>query len=351
LGLEETPEEYIANLMAVFSQVWRVLRDDGTLWLNIGDSYAGSRAGTQGDTGQMATRSVAAARCRSASREMIVRGKRDAKRWGGGNNAHGNDIKPKDLIGIPWMLAFALRAAGWYLRQDIIWSKPNPMPESVRDRCTKSHEYLFLLTKSPRYFYDQEAILEPASPNTHARIAQDVEAQIGSARASGGGKKNGPMKAVARGKSRVGEFGVKNNPSFAESVCLRVPDRNKRSVWTIATQPFKEAHFATFPPALVEPCLLAGASRIGCCKACGAPWVRKPTWTRPDYVGPTCRHGRATPVPCTVLDPFFGAGTTGLVADRLQFDCIGIELKHLNVEIAYERIHGDAPLLAKVSAA
>lgn len=207
-----------------------------------------------------------------------------------------------------------LRDDGWYLRQDIIWSKPNPMPESVTDRCTKSHEYLFLLSKSQKYHFDQEAILEPSSPNTHARMAQNVEAQIGSARANGGAKSNGNMKAVARGKSKAGEFGVKNNPSFAGSVCLRVPERNKRSVWSIATQPFKEAHFATFPPALVEPCILAGCPQGG-----------------------------------VVLDPFFGAGTTGLVADRLQRDCIGIELNTTYAAIARRRIHGDAPLFAEVA--
>lgn len=290
MGLEPTPDEFVAGMVAVFREVRRVLRDDGTLWLNIGDSYAGARAGPQGVTGEMADRSVAAARCRTASPAMLDRGKRNAKRWGGGNNGHGGEIKPKDMIGVPWMLAFALRADGWYLRQDIIWSKPNPMPESVQDRCTKAHEYLFLLSKGPRYYYDIDAIAEPISTASIARLAQNVEAQAGSTRVPG--KTNGTMRAVGTGETR-----------------------NKRSVWEVPTQPFKDAHFATFPPALVEPCILAG-----------------------------CPHGG------TVLDPFFGAGTTGLVADRLQRDCIGIELNPEYAAIADRRINDDAGMFAEVAA-
>jgi hypothetical protein len=157
-------------------------------------------------------------------------------------------LKPKDLVGVPWMLAFALRAQGWYLRQDIIWAKPNPMPESVTDRCTKAHEYIFLLSKSERYYFDQDAILEPVSPNTHARVSQDVAAQIGSERAHAGGKTNGNMKAVVRSPKITAEgSGIKNNQSFIDAVALQVTERNKRSVWTVTTQGFKEAHFATFP--------------------------------------------------------------------------------------------------------
>jgi DNA modification methylase len=301
MGLEATPEEFVAGMVAVFAACRRVLRDDGTLWLNIGDSYATSGGpGWQGKNGQRSDRRFTGTRNTVAMREQA-------------RTAYAGH-KPKDLIGIPWMLAFALRADGWYLRQDIIWAKPNPMPESVTDRCTKAHEYIFLFSKSARYNFDQAAILEPASPNTHARMAQDVEAQIGSARANGGAKTNGNMKAVARGKSTANEPNVKNNSSFAESGCLRVIERNKRSVWTIATQPFKEAHFATFPPALVEPCILAGCPQGGVC-----------------------------------LDPFGGAGTTGLVADRLQRDAILIELNPEYAEIARRRITGDSPLFAEVA--
>jgi DNA modification methylase len=318
MGLEPTPDEFVAGMVEVFREVRRVLRDDGTLWLNIGDSYAGARAGPQGETGQMADRSVAAARCRQASEEMIVRGKRDAKRWGGGNNRSGGEIKNKDMIGIPWMLAFALRADGWYLRQEIIWSKSNPMPESVGDRCTKAHEHVFLLSKSPRYHFDQDAILEDASPNTHARVSQDVANQIGSARAHAGGKTNGNMKAVLRSPKTVANAaGSRNNESFSNVVSgLVLPKRNKRSVWEVATQPFSEAHFATYPPALIEPCILAGCPKGG-----------------------------------TVIDPFGGAGTTGLVADRLQRDAILIELNPEYAEIARKRIASEAGMFGEVLAA
>jgi DNA modification methylase len=288
MGLEPTPDEFIAGMVEVFREVRRVLRDDGTLWLNIGDSYAANRGYQVPDSKH---RDVGNSRPMSA-------------------NALG--LKPKDLIGIPWLLAFALRADGWYLRQDIIWSKPNPMPESVRDRCTKAHEYLFLLSKSQRYYYDQEAILEPASPNTHARLSQDVQAQIGSARANGGAKTNGNMRAVARKLAQSGS-GTKNNSSFDEAMAIMPVERNKRSVWEIATQPFKEAHFATFPPALVEPCIKAGS-----------------------------------PVGGVILDPFGGAGTTGLVADRLQRDAVLIELNPDYAAMARRRIVGDAPLFAEV---
>jgi site-specific DNA-methyltransferase (cytosine-N4-specific) len=235
-------------------------------------------------------------------------------------------LKPKDLIGMPWRMAFALQEDGWWLRQDIIWSKPNPMPESVTDRCTKAHEYLFLLTKSARYFYDQEAISELCSPATHARLAQNVEAQIGSERAHAGGKTNGNMKAVGRsswnglqfhdgknalihpnvGKNRkMAETGsgTKNNDSFNAACCLLVERRNKRSVWEVATEPFSEAHFATFPTKLVEPCIRAGCPPGG-----------------------------------TILDPFNGSGTTGLVALAERCNYIGIELNPEYVAMSERRL-------------
>jgi hypothetical protein len=206
---------------------------------------------------------------------------------------------------------------GGGLRQDIIWSKPNPMPESVRDRFTKAHEYIFLLSKNDRYYFDQEAILEPVSLNTHARVSQDVAAQIGSARAHAGGKTNGAMKAVVRSPKIQADRsdGIKNNASFINSVALMVNKRNKRSVWTVGTSGFKEAHFATFPPALIEPCILAGAPRGG-----------------------------------VVLDPFGGAGTTGLVADRNGRDAVLIELNPAYADMAERRITGDAPLFTEVAA-
>ncbi|WP_256596890.1 DNA-methyltransferase, partial [Burkholderia gladioli] len=212
-------------------------------------------------------------------------------------------LKPKDLVGQPWRLAFALQDAGWYLRQDIVWHKPNPMPESVRDRCTKAHEYLFLPSKSEQYYFDQTAILEPVSPNTHARLSQNVQAQIGSERANGGAKTNGNMKAVGRkvypgtgvgfghGFDASPKARVKNNASFDEAMAIMPTERNRRSVWTIPTQSYNGAHFATFPEALVEPCVLAGS--------------------RPGDV---------------VFDPFFGSGTVGQVAQRLGRRFLGCEL-------------------------
>jgi DNA modification methylase len=255
LGLEQTPDAYVAELVAVFREVRRVLRGDGTCWLNLGDSYAGSWGNYGGKN-------------RGAGTQRIIRNGSQVPNKAYDDLAHwrpptagklGPGIKPKDLIGIPWRVAFALQADGWWLRQDIIWSKPNPMPESVTDRCTKAHEYLFLLTKSARYFYDAEAIKEPA---------------------------------------------ISGDP--------RKP--NKRSVWEVATQPFAEAHFATFPPDLIEPCIKAG-----------------------------CPDGG------TVLDPFGGAGTTGLVADRLGRNAILIELNPEYANMAERRLRGDSPMFADVS--
>lgn len=294
IGLEPTPDAFVDELVAVFREVRRTLRPDGTLWLNLGDSYAND--GKWG--GHTGGKHVKALHCSPIGRN---------KRYTG--------LKAKDLIGVPWMVAFALRADGWYLRRDIIWHKLNPMPESVRDRPSTAHEYVFLLSKSERYYYDADAILEPVSPNTHARLSQDVAAQVGSARANGGGKTNGNMKAVGRGpKTTEAGSGIKNNESFAAAVCMPVTHRNKRSVWPLATEAFSEAHFATFPPALIEPCILAG------CPAGG-----------------------------TVLDPFGGAGTTGMVADRLGRHATLIELNPEYAVIAERRIKGDAPLFAEVN--
>lgn len=263
MGLEPTPDEFVAELVAVFREVRRVLADDGTLWLNLGDSYANdSKWG--GATGGKAAKALHG-------------------QTGVGRRKLQTGLKSKDLIGIPWRVAFALQADGWYLRQDIIWAKPNPMPESVRDRCTKSHEYVFLLSKGPRYYFDNEAIKEPLAETSLSRLAQNVDAQVGTTRAYG--KTNGNLKA--QGNTETGL-------------------RNKRSVWTVTTKPFKGAHFATFPPDLIEPCILAGCAVGG-----------------------------------TVLDPFFGAGTTGMVAQRLGRHAIGVELNAEYAAMARARI--DAP--------
>jgi DNA modification methylase len=239
IGLEQTPEEYIAAMVEVFRCVRDVLADDGTLWLNIGDSYQTTSGG--GQQVEQTNTGAGLATKRATSKQTGLKG--------------------KDLIGIPWMLAFALRADGWYLRQDIIWHKPNPMPESVRDRCTKAHEYVFLLSKSERYFFDSEAIKEPA------------------------------ISAPREREKRNGESVVDTKLRGSDS-CAGVADtRNRRSVWTVATRPYKGAHFATFPPALIEPCILAG-SRAG----------------------------------DVVLDPFMGSGTTAAVAIQHGRQYLGCEL-------------------------
>lgn len=258
LGQEATPEEYVASMVAVFRDVWRVLRPDGTLWLNLGDSYAGPGGGAQGMTGQRAGRRHTAQVPAKA----------------------GAGLRPKDLVGIPWRVAFALQSDGWYLRADIIWHKPNPMPESVRDRPTKAHEYVFLLAKSERYFYDADAAAEQAAGGTRRgdsrKLAERAVARTGGA-ISGG---------VARST-----LGVSSTRT-----------RNRRTVWTVATRPYRGTHFATFPEELVEPCVLAGS--------------------RPGDL---------------VLDPFNGAGTTGLVAMRHRRRYVGVELNPAYAALTVER--------------
>jgi len=298
IGLEEKPEIFIEKLVEVFREVKRVLKSDGSCWINIGDSYAnGARHRTEAQVnGHTFTitgkKSQAAARIQKTK---IVSG-----------------LKAKDLVGVPWMLAFALRADGWYLRQEIIWSKPNPMPESVTDRFTKSHEQIFLLTKSPQYYFDQEAILEPVSENTHARLSQDLIKQIGSHRANGGAKHNGPMKAVSRKAATGTGLGIKNNPSFDAATSLPVTMRNKRSVWTVTTRGFSEAHFATFPEQLIVPCIKAGSR-----------------------------------VKDTILDPFMGAGTTALVARSHNRNFIGFEINPEYRDIAEKRLYAELGMFAK----
>jgi len=402
LGLEPTPAEYIAQMVAVFREIRRVLQDDGTLWLNIGDSYAGSHKGGHVGFGSSTLdgsldREQA---CRDAGRTMRTGSRRRDDAEIPRSDVAVAGIKPKDMVGIPWMLAFALRADGWYLRQDIIWSKPNPMPESVTDRCTKAHEYLFLLTKSARYYYDQDAIKEDCSDGTHPRLpGNGYKTPDGwdTSKGNGGhggfhkdgredgqtgytpkgrhlpnnkthkgttaylegderqrtkaglvdyatrmrenyegsipGRKDGPgqdrrqaelihnsagsrkSRANPDAKSSPGEqingmrklaesgSGIKNNESFVAAMAIMPEKRNKRSVWEIATQPYAEAHFATYPEALVEPCILAGS-----------------------------KEGD------TILDPFCGSGTTGAVALRYHRDFIGIELNPTYAELAERRI-------------
>lgn len=351
IGLEASPAQYIAEMLAVFREVKRVLRDDGTLWLNLGDSYAGSwgaQGRPNGESVQMASRSVANAR------QIAGHPRFDGKT---GTRGFEMGLKPKDLMGIPWRVAFALQEDGWYLRQDIVWNKPNPMPESVQDRCTKSHEYIFLLTKSERYFFDNIAIHEPVSGTAHAR---------------GNG---------VNPKSEQNAFGSRQNASFSGAVSGLVSERNKRSVWTVTTKPYSGAHFAVFPPDLIEPCILAGTSEHGCCPVCGAPWERvtekERVATRPgnktkvgrvgvhedspyhDHSGiicgnrdpqrhctstktvgwePGCDCGHNDTVRPTVLDPFNGSGTTGEVARKNGCHYIGCELNPEYVALTRERL-------------
>lgn len=302
LGLEKTPQEFIGHLVYIYRLVRETLTDDGTCWVNMGDSYSA--------TGKKRTKEQAARKSnlKGSIDGQIACKDQPSKIFEG--------IKPKDMLGIPWMLAFALREDGWYLRQDIIWGKRNCMPESVNDRCTKNHEYIFLISKSSKYFFDQTAILEPLAQSSVQRLSQDVENQTGSARGSGGLKHNGPMKAVAtmlgswsnskyfkndtmfvedgrtleskqkaisKSQSFKREKHHISEPIFGQSQIQHRPNRketeptgmrNKRSVWWIATEGFSEAHFATFPQKLIEDCIKAGASEYGCCPICGNGYRR-----------------------------------------------------------------------------
>jgi DNA modification methylase len=292
---------FVAHSVLVFREVWRLLQSDGTLWLNYGDSYAGSGKG--------------AWKNKDAQKEIYVpdSGSELSRIQ---KNPHG--LKNKDLIGIPWRVAFALQADGWYLRMDNIWSKPNCMPESTRDRPTKAHEYMFLLSKSERYYYDSNAIKEPLAASSFVRLAQDLQGQTGSTRVNGGGKTNGNMKAVGGSKGafgppqsrtrsgnierKYGEDRARPGSSLGASIPWEGNSRNKRSVWTVSTAQFNEAHFATFPEKLIEPCILAGAPPGG-----------------------------------YVLDPFGGSGTTRKVALENNRECTIIEIGPQYVEIAQRR--------------
>lgn len=341
IGSEDTPERFIQALVEVFYEVRRVLRPEATCWVNLGDSYAGSRCGPQGSSG------YAADRTDSKVREIRGKDGKHKTRAGAAN---------KNLLMMPARLALALQADGWWLRSDIIWHKGNPMPESVFDRPTSAHEHVFLLAKSESYFYDAEAIKEETTGTAHARGT-------------------GVHKKANDG------VGIKQNSSFSAAVTETVPFRNSRNVWTINSAPFKGAHFATFPPELARRCIAAGTSECGACARCGAPFRRilgdkipvkargaGNGFKRPERTSyqdangargddavwvptvrptirwdPTCGCPDPYPEPCVVLDPFMGAGTTGLVAQRLGRDAVGIELNPESVQIATDRINGEFP--------
>jgi DNA modification methylase len=373
IGSEATVEEWVDVMVAVFREVKRVLRDDGTVWLNLGDAYSSGGRDSYGPL-VLGTKQATHPAIKTARRPPAQEG-----------------IKPKDLIGMPWMVAFALRADGWYLRSDIIWAKPNPMPESVRDRPTSAHEHVFLLTKRPRYFYDADAVRTPAISETTKKPDGWDTGPGAHGTVHRNGREKGERVDKQRGHGRRHD-GFNDRWDAMPKAEQQAMGANLRNVWTIATHPFPNAHFATFPPALVEPCIKAGTSEKGCCGACGAPWVRqtKPTARYAQFLGqgytdhesdsmagrmqnrgrnrqntmrdeagitsrevettgwsPTCTCAADT-IPCTVLDPFGGAGTTGLVADRLGRDAILIELNPSYVTIGADRVTDDAPLFAAV---
>ena len=333
LGMENTPEEFVENLVRVFKEVKRVLRDDGTVWLNLGDSYYNYRPGK----GQSLSKQSVSNTDQDLPQDCARRGNKIA------------GLKEKDLVGIPWRVAFALQADGWYLRQDIIWHKPNPMPESVRDRCTKSHEYIFLLSKSPKYYFDNEAIKEDAKrPNEKQTF---------------GGEK------AKKNIIKEGDPMFRNGSEQWGREIITPSKRNKRSVWKVPTKPYKEAHFATFPTDLIEPCVLAGCPEE-ICVDCGKPYKR--VMQKPKQLeiernkrsglddrkvgGVLDKYNRENPpidlglqkqCDCetnetkggTVLDPFGGSGTTGVVASKHNRNAVLCELNEGYIDIAEKRLN------------
>jgi DNA modification methylase len=348
-GLEPTPQLFVEHLVEIFRELRRVLRDDGTFWLNLGDSYAGSNAqqGGDGSSSRLGER---------ATNTEWSREQQAMRTQGGGISKTGGGLKPKDLCGIPWRVAFALQDDGWYLRSDIIWAKGNPMPESVRDRVTRAHEYVFMLTKRPRYFYDADAIKVADSGRASKNRGRQTNHQPGHA-----------------------TFGT-HVPWESDG-----SGRNKRSVWHVNPKPYKGAHFAVFPTELVEPCVLAGTSERGCCPMCGTPWERETERVDKGYDGsrygergaaatggaitggtkmstlgssggtltgeqrtvgwhPGCGCPAHEPVPCTVLDPFSGSGTTGVVALDNGRAYVGLDINEEYADLAVARLLGeDAP--------
>lgn len=395
IGLEPTFDEHLENLVEVFREVRRVLRPDGTLWLNYGDAYASTPPGNKAKgLEKWKTSGLHGANISEKYAETLDNSQGQRR-----DTIRGSGLKPKDLMMMPARVALALQADGWWLRSEIVWHKPNPMPESCRDRPTAAHEKLFLLTKSARYFYDFEAVKEPVNGTAHARAAKHNTAAARKERANPdaahtpSAERRGMRPGVSP-KSALAGSGIKANESFHEATHQLVATRNLRNVWTVPTAPYKGAHFATFPPALVEPCIKAGTSEYGACSNCGAPWVRVVEKGRlvaddgkkqlnavmtersegadgrnagsnraGDGHVPNAHYERTTtgwrPIcncrqaafgapyptrPATVLDPFAGAGTVGLVADRLGRDSILIEISHDYAEMARKRIEDDAGL-------
>ena len=371
LGLEPTVDLYVEHVVQVFREVWRVLRDDGSLWVNLGDSFAPSSTSNHG-------RGKARPATNGRGEPQVSTGWENPPRF----KAPG--LKPKDLVGVPWRVALALQADGWYLRRDIVWNKLNPMPESVTDRPSTAHEYVFLLTKRAKYFYDAEAVREPLSEAVKARPLLQV---FGSREDVGQPGASLPRRGSVTKKGAL-EGGHGTNGR--DGAGMRMPEkwdnpagRNLRSVWSLASSPFPEAHFATYPVEIPTTAIKAGTSERGCCPACGAPWARvaskhfspqedvseargvrgapgqKPLDRANGRDGyprgstssittgwrPTCSCPVQEPIPCTVLDTFNGAGTSGLAAARLGRSYTGIDLRQEYCGMTQRRIEGDAPLL------
>ena len=370
LGLEPTPEAFIAHMVLVFRDVWRVMRKDATCWVNMGDSYSANHG--SGSVSPVIKQASNTGSLLDTSRKPT------------------SGLKSKDLCGIPWRLAFALQADGWYLRSDIIWSKSNPMPESVTDRPTKAHEYIFLMTRNERYFYDSEAVKENCTQDEYANgfrggcyVAGATDNQEMGKRQTVGNKRY----SFSRKTNTTPPPGQPAQHREDREEVFYSGRRNKRTVWNVATYPFKEAHYATFPPDPIRPCILAGTSARGGCPKCGAPWIRtsakidtgrtqkkadgwdtgkgahvtihrkgreKGETAQPVTVSistgwqPTCKCGLQVVVPCTVLDIFSGSGTTGVVSLQEGRDYIGTELSPVNVAMSVKRIEREAaqrPLL------
>lgn len=340
---------FVCNLREVAAEVWRVLRDDGTFWLNLGDSYASGSGGPQGQNSIMKGRTVLAHKKRAPRPKWRDGGRETQKRSNRNGNPAVGELKPKDLVGVPWRVALALQADGWFLRNNVIWSKTNPMPESVTDRFTNAHEHVFLLAKSSDYFFDAHAVREAVSGTAHAR-----------------GANNTPS---VHPKAEIAERGIRSNKDFTSPLVMQ-PDeygRNRRTVWELPSEPYSGAHFATWPTALVEIMVKAGTSEWGCCPSCGAQWQRVveksealPAAGNPNPVNPYhaashtqgafsttlhmvrhithtdwtpgCECQQMNPVPAVVLDLFAGSGTTLVVARRLGRSAVGIDLnfKYLN---------------------
>lgn len=366
IGSEKTPAEFVAKLVELFAEVWRVLRDDGTLWLNIGDSYATDPKGPGG---------VGTSNLAGGGEYQHIKTEPGFHKW----DYRDSGFKRKDMLGVPHMLAFALRDWGWYWRDTIIWAKPNAMPGSQDDRCTSSFEYVFQFSKSARYFSDFEAIKTPPRESSMVRLAQDVQSQAGSHRANGGAKTNGTMKAVGtdkqRGHSRQ-HAGFNGRWDAMEKAEQQAAPATMRNVWFISTASYSEAHFAVMPDELARRCITAGTSEKGCCSVCGAPVQRvtksNRVRTRPGSDAKDDASGMANKdkgrhinvtetigwkdgckcnspkVGCLAMDPFNGAGTTGVVACRLGCRYIGFELNPDYANMTRKRILEDQPLLNAV---